>query len=243
MCESKPLVKYEATPLPGKKVTTRWLRVKLESGADVSVGLQAGHPHGGGMALAHEFCNTQPDTGERTLLRFSLSEEAASVLIALYTAHGIQPAELSDADSIKASIERGSDEGGTTVMNTETVTIILPLPSPLLSPNRPPGSMGGRMRKAVIAKRYRRLARLATLEERIEPPPWMKATVQARFFHKTRRRRDGVNFNAMLKPAQDGIVDAGLVIDDDSEHLTTLPPEFAIDYRNPRVEMTIERQA
>ena len=91
MCESKPLVKYEATPLPGKKVTTRWLRVKLESGANVCVGLQAGHPHGGGMALAHEFCNTQPDTGERTRLCFSLSEEAASVLIALYTAHGIQP--------------------------------------------------------------------------------------------------------------------------------------------------------
>jgi len=125
---------------------------------------------------------------------------------------------------------------------TESCTIIIPLPSGFLSPNCPPGSIGGRMRKAAVAKKYRRLAKEATLAEEIETGPWIKVTLQATFFHATDRRRDGVNYNQMLKSAQDGIVDAGLVIDDDARYLTTLPPKFEIDRKCPRVEITIERE-
>jgi len=124
---------------------------------------------------------------------------------------------------------------------TEICTIVLPLPPYVLSPNRPPGSIGSRIRKAQAAKRYRRLAEEATLELDIETGPWPRVVASAVFFHKIKRRRDGVNHNAMLKPAQDGIVDAGLAVDDDSIHWTTEPPVFKIDREYPRVEITVER--
>jgi len=99
------------------------------------------------------------------------------------------------------------------------------------------------MRKASSAKRYRKLAKEAALAEGVESGPWAKATMVAAFFHKTERRRDGDNFSAMLKPARDGLVDAGLLIDDDSKHLTTLPPTFSIDRECSRVELTVTRKA
>ena len=98
------------------------------------------------------------------------------------------------------------------------------------------------MKKAAAAKRYRRLAREAAEDARVESGPWESATVQAAFFHTQKRRRDDVNHMAMLKSAYDGVVDAGLLVDDDSEHLTTLPADFSIDREFPRVEMTFERR-
>jgi Holliday junction resolvase RusA-like endonuclease len=82
---------------------------------------------------------------------------------------------------------------------------------------------------------------LLALAEGIESAPWAKVTAQATFYHATDRRRDGANFNAMLKGVFDGIVDAGIVADDDHKHWTTLPPAFAQDKKNPRVEVTITR--
>ena len=126
-------------------------------------------------------------------------------------------------------------------ITAETVTIILPLPPRVLSPNCPAGTRGGRFARAAAAKSYKRMAREATLEQRIESGPWEKATVRARFFHKKARRRDDVNHLAMLKPAYDGIVDAGLLVDDDAVHLTTLGAEFCTDSELSRVELVIER--
>lgn len=123
----------------------------------------------------------------------------------------------------------------------ETVCLTLPLPPAILSPNRPPGPRGGRFARASASKRYKRLAYDAATAERIDSAPWGRATVQAAFFHKTARRRDDVNHLAMLKPAYDGLVEAGLLVDDDSEHLTTLPATFAIDRENPRVTLTVAR--
>ena len=85
---SVPLVEYDPTPLPDKPGKTAWLGVELESGAEVRVGLQTDHPHGG-IGLVHDMRNTQPDTGERTRLVFCLTPEAAGALVALYVAHGI----------------------------------------------------------------------------------------------------------------------------------------------------------
>lgn len=126
-------------------------------------------------------------------------------------------------------------------MSKETVTIILPLPPAVLSPNRPPGSRGGRMRKAQAEKGYRKKAREATMQSGIETGPWGLATTQTIFFHAVKRRRDDVNHLQMLKPAYDGLVDAGLLVDDDSDHLRTLTPLFEIDRECPRVELTITR--
>lgn len=124
----------------------------------------------------------------------------------------------------------------------ETATIILPLPPAVLSPNRPPGSMGGRMAKYAATARYRKQAKEAALALGIETGPWRRATVKAVFYHKQARRRDDVNHLAMLKPAYDGVVESGLLDDDDSEHLTTLPAVFRIDKAYPRVELTFECQ-
>lgn len=124
---------------------------------------------------------------------------------------------------------------------SESVAIILPLPPAVLSPNRPCGSRGGRFARAAAAKKQRRLAREAIEAQRIESGPWEHATVKATFVHATKRRRDDVNHLAMLKAAYDGIVDAGLLVDDDSSHLTTLPCSFALG-REPRVELLITRE-
>ena len=128
-------------------------------------------------------------------------------------------------------------------MKNETVTIILPLPPSILSPNAVHGSFGGRMERYGASKRYRRLAKDAVKAQVIASGPWERATVTASFWHSQNRRRDDVNHLAMLKNAYDGIVEAGLLVDDDHEHLTTLPPWVGIDRDFPRVELTIERKA
>jgi len=99
------------------------------------------------------------------------------------------------------------------------------------------GSRRGRFAKAAAARKYREIAREATLATGIESGPWEHATIQATFYYATRRRRDDVNALAMLKSAYDGIVDAGLLIDDDSTHLTTLPARFEVDRAWPRVAL------
>ncbi len=126
------------------------------------------------------------------------------------------------------------------IISQETVRILLPLPPSILSPNRPIGSRKGRYMFAAASKRFRRLAKEATVE--VAPShPWEKCTVEAFFYHKVKRKRDDINHLAMLKPAYDGVVDAGLVVDDSSEHLTTLPCHFRIDKKNPRVELLFTR--
>lgn len=124
----------------------------------------------------------------------------------------------------------------------ETALIVLPLPPPQLSPNRKPGTRGGRMAHARAAREYRELAKRVA-GAWVDGPPWAKAAVRARFFHSTKRRRDDVNFLAALKPAFDGLVDAGLLEDDDAAHLTTLGATFELDKDAPRVELLVERVA
>ena len=123
----------------------------------------------------------------------------------------------------------------------EKVTIILPLPPACLSPNWPQASRGGRMKRMREAKRYRLRARDAISAAQVESAPWQLASIRAAFYHKTTRRRDDVNHLAMLKSAYDGIVEAGLLVDDDSQHLKTQTPTFAVDRECPRVELTLEK--
>jgi len=99
------------------------------------------------------------------------------------------------------------------------------------------------MAHAAASKKYKRIAREAAEAEGITTGPWKKATVQATFYHKQPRRRDDVNHLAMLKPAYDGFVMAGLLVDDDEKHLTTLPAEFFVDSKCSRVELVVKRIA
>lgn len=126
-------------------------------------------------------------------------------------------------------------------MTAETVLVVLPLPHKILSPNAMTGSWRGRMGKAAAAKRYRALARAEAEAQGVETGPWERATVAVTFFHDRKRRRDDVNFLAAMKPAYDGLVDAGLLEDDDAEHLVTLGATFEVDKDAPRVELHLTR--
>ena len=135
-------------------------------------------------------------------------------------------------------------------MIQESVTIVLPLPNKVLQPNSVVATMGGRFMKARATKRYRRLALAAIFsQENPESGPdtysevafWGKASVKTVFYHKMKRRRDEDNAKGSLKAAFDGVVDFGLIPDDDSERLTHETPEFRIDKEFPRVELTFTR--
>ena len=132
-------------------------------------------------------------------------------------------------------------------MIQESVTIILPLPVKVLQPNSTVATMGGRFMKARATKRYRSLAKACVLDEldwddvMSGGVMWKKASVKTIFYHKTKRKRDEDNAKGSLKAAFDGVVDSGLIPDDDSEHLTHEKPEFKIDKRHQRVELTFTR--
>ena len=123
----------------------------------------------------------------------------------------------------------------------ESITIVLPLPSGLLSPNHTVGSIGGRFAKAGAIKKYRRLAREAVEAEQIETAPWGKVSITSTFFFAQNRTRDSRNALGSLKSVYDGIVDAGLIVNDDYEHVQEGPPIFKIDKKHPRVELDITK--
>lgn len=126
-------------------------------------------------------------------------------------------------------------------MSAESLVIVLPLPPRVLSPNCMVGSLCGRFAKAAAAKKYRNLAKVAVEEAVIETSPWDSVSVGAAFYYATKRRRDQDNAMSSLKSAYDGIVDSGLVVDDDYGHMSREAPQFNIDKQHPRVELTITR--
>lgn len=125
----------------------------------------------------------------------------------------------------------------------DTVTITLSLPEPRLGPNHTVAGMQGRMAKARATKRYRDAAWITTVGRMPgNGTPWEKARATLTFYVPDLRRRDIRNMEAAMKPAYDGIVDAGLIVDDDWKHLAhgeTKPVE--VDRDNPRVEIMVER--
>ena len=124
---------------------------------------------------------------------------------------------------------------------SESFTISLPLPGGLLSPNYRPGSHGSRMAQAGATKKYRKLAREAVEAVQLEDLPWGKCSVKARFYYYAKRKRDPDNACGSLKAVYDGIVDAGVVKDDDWERMEREKPDCNHDPLHPRVELTVER--
>jgi len=119
-----------------------------------------------------------------------------------------------------------------------SITIILPLPDPVLSPN----ARVHWAKKAKAAKSYREVAQWAAFKK-MHPAPakWEKSSYKARFYFPTARRRDADNAIASLKSALDGVADAGLVVNDSG--LWPERPEFYTDKGNPRVEITFTKEA
>lgn len=103
--------------------------------------------------------------------------------------------------------------------------ITLGLPPRELSPN----VRANWPAKARATRKYREYAWAVTLSKigRRIAPQWKRATVQATFFFQTKRRHDKDNLLANLKPAFDGIADAGLVENDAG--LIHLPVEIVVE--------------
>jgi crossover junction endodeoxyribonuclease RusA len=121
-----------------------------------------------------------------------------------------------------------------------SITIIIDLPPRMLSPN-------ARCHWAVKAKhvsRYRRHAHAASLvalfNAKESRPCWEKAKLNAKAFFKTKAFPDPSNFMASLKAAEDGIADAGIIVNDRA--LWPERPVFDKDAKRPRIEITITRE-
>jgi crossover junction endodeoxyribonuclease RusA len=59
------------------------------------------------------------------------------------------------------------------------------------------------------------------------------------FVVPNKRKRDLDNCMAMLKPCWDGLVDAGVLVDDDSKHLKLGAPEMRVQKGEKYVEVTL----
>jgi len=118
----------------------------------------------------------------------------------------------------------------------QSVIIDLPLPRSALSPN---SRVNWRTRAKAVA-RYRDAAYLVTRQAQGGARRrWRRAVARATFYWPDRIRRDGDNAEASLKPAFDGMVDAGLIVDDSTAVLTRDRPVHQVDRRNPRVVIEV----
>jgi len=116
-----------------------------------------------------------------------------------------------------------------------SITIVLPLPVGKLSPN----ARVHWAEKAKLTRASRMVAFYAATEalNLRRPPGWLKARLEVKAFFKTMSFPDPGNFMASLKSSEDGIADAGIILDDKS--LWPERPVFAKDKENPRLELTI----
>lgn len=123
----------------------------------------------------------------------------------------------------------------------ESFVIVIPIPGKMLSANKMIATMGMRYQKASATRKLRRLAKEAVQDAGIDTMPWGACAVRATFVYPTKRRRDPDGAITSLKAAYDGIVDSGLVPDDDYEHMEREKPSFFIDKNNPCVILEITR--
>lgn len=119
------------------------------------------------------------------------------------------------------------------------LTITLPLPSRVLSPNASREVHFGTKTRAV--KKARRDGYYAAMhainEAGIEAPRWTKATAKCRFYFKANRGQDGDNALGSAKAYIDSLADAGIVTND--KVIQHQAPEVHFDKQNPRVEIEV----
>jgi len=112
----------------------------------------------------------------------------------------------------------------------------MPWPRPPLSAN----DRRHRMARAKLVAQVRREAGWVVKGARI--PACARVTIGLVYVPAISRRRDGgENYADTLKAAIDGLVDAGVVLDDTPEYVIRLMPVVApVDRDNPGVFLTLE---
>ena len=121
---------------------------------------------------------------------------------------------------------------------SNSITITMPLPPKELWQNRPCHWR----KKGEVTKRYRKAAWARSIAKvGYNEDPWQQSKSRLVFYWPDKRRRDIRNAEAAMKPAYDGLVDAGLIADDSYKHLVHDTTEFKFDKSNPRVEITVSQ--
>jgi crossover junction endodeoxyribonuclease RusA len=88
---------------------------------------------------------------------------------------------------------------------------------------KPPLSLNQRLHWAVKAKLVKEVrTATAQLAKQAKIPPLEAVEITLIYTPKTARKRDTDNLFATLKPAVDGLVDAGVIADDNTEIVTKL---------------------
>lgn len=81
-------------------------------------------------------------------------------------------------------------------------------------------SLNDRRHWGATAPKRRLIRQLAAQIARVGRAPHLeRARIQVEIVFPDRRRRDTHNYMATIKPLVDGLIDAGLLPDDDAEHL------------------------
>lgn len=129
-------------------------------------------------------------------------------------------------------------------LHGDRFTLVLPFPS---SKQREALSPNGRAhwRKRHSATQTMKTAVIYMTRSALPPGhiPWARATITYRFYAPDRRGRDRDNYCAIMKPAVDGIVNGGLLTDDNWGVLTPgTEPMSELDRERPRVEIIIEKR-
>lgn len=71
-------------------------------------------------------------------------------------------------------------------------------------------------------------------------PQFKRAEVRLRLYYRTHRRRDADNaIGGPAKVILDGLRDAGVIPDDDTNTIRLLEPVIGVDKANPRVEIEL----
>ena len=115
------------------------------------------------------------------------------------------------------------------------LTITLPLPPMELWQNY--RGHWARSHRVKASHRDGAMLRARAAIGRANPPKWTAATADFAFYWPNKRRRDPLNAVAAMKAAVDGLVDAGVLADDDK--LMPGATTFEVDKKNPRVVVVI----
>ena len=119
------------------------------------------------------------------------------------------------------------------------IVVVLDLPPKELNPN----SRAFWRVKRLAVKAYREHAKTESMVAAYRYSlydPFREVKIQASFYRRRNVPMDGDNALAMLKPAFDGLQDAGIIAND--RQITHLPVLFFKDAESPRVELRIEAQ-
>lgn len=112
-------------------------------------------------------------------------------------------------------------------------TIDLPISRPL--------SLNGREHWRVKAKRVAEVRQAAAVATRQANVPQLEhISVVLHYVPRDKRRRDPLNLVATLKPIEDGIVDAGVIPDDNPVYLTSCIPIVDAPSKTPRLFFEIQ---